>query len=187
MWRSLLALGSFLLCVAAPSRAFADDVFTITNGTDTVSFTLPASPSSPQTSCGRDPGFCIDALPITIDGNPAASTVTFYSNYNNSGLSMTGSYGGSTTGYLVYGFDTNGDPLFSGYPSAPTFNPGVYVIDSFDGDLPPAFSGDLTLTISAQTPSATPEPSSLVLLGGAIAGLGGALWRRRHGSRVDSI
>jgi hypothetical protein len=181
MWRSIVAPACFLLALATSStKAFADDIFTITNGTDTISFTLPASPSSPQTGCGRDPGFCFDSLPITIDGNPGSSTVTFYSNYNSSGLSLTGDYGGNTSGFLVYGFDSGEAALFSGYTSAPTFNLGTYVIYSSYGDLPTAFSGDLTLTITPQTVGATPEPSSVALLGTGLSALAMVSRRRKR-------
>ena len=57
--------------------------------------------------------------------------------------------------------------FFSGTLGAPVFIPGVYT-----------YPTDGILTITDQTPTVTPEPSSLVLLGTGVLGVAGVVRRR---------
>ena len=58
-------------------------------------------------------------------------------------------------------------PFFTGSPGAPIFIPGVY-----------SYPDDGILTITDQTPTVTPEPSSLALLGTGVLGVAGVVRRR---------
>jgi uncharacterized protein YaiE (UPF0345 family) len=78
-------------------------------------------------------------------------------------------------------FELSGSQLYTGSVTKPTIDTGTYNLASgslfVDGCDPVKLSGNVVITDPSKT-SATPEPSSLFLLGTGLAGLGGMLKRK---------
>lgn len=134
------------LCAPMAAHASTVDSFTLTNNSDgsVITFQLPASP----TSVGYDyEGFQIDGVSTSI----GIQNILFFDASNGGGLSV-----GPGVPY--------GPQLFTGTDAAPTFIPNSFQLSNSSD----VSTNDYTLSI-AQV-GATPEPSSLLLLGtGALA------------------
>lgn len=157
LMRFSLASLVLLSAIAIPAAAHASSIdnFTITNGTHTLSFSLPSSPLHIDGSY-PDNFFVINAIPAIYDGVPV--TDEFFGCYT------ADAGGGFLDGFFGQPF---GGQYFTGDVLSPTFLPGVY--DYLDEAGNPMG----TITISA-----TPEPSSLILLGSGILGVAGFSRRR---------
>ena len=187
------AIGVAVLLSSATSDARAD-VYNF-NFTPLPSFSEPLDPLS----------FSLDTSQAPSSFGPVFNGITFY--YDNVNVLSDGvTYGrevgfgqflGDYTGYNTYAYQfgvgqsvivnagstyigssspraggqVTSSALFTGTAGAPVFVPGVYTIP-VDG----------ILTITDQTPTVTPEPSSLALLGTGVLGVAGLL--RRRGSRA---
>jgi hypothetical protein len=157
---SLLALG--LALISSPLAAHADDLYTVSFNADldtgtytflepsilTGSTVIPASDITTVSSTGGDTLTAIDLTPIASDDAYCAST--------GSGSCIELEF----TGPGLLG-------LYDYYAS-PLTSPGAY-----DSD----FLGSTETTITPVA-SATPEPSSIALLGTSLLGFGGVLRRR---------
>jgi hypothetical protein len=165
--RFLALLGGIivaLLILFAP--AASADSFSLTDGTNLITFSLPASPT--PSFFEPDPGgsFEIDAIAVLVNGVTNTENLFFYSAPASGGMAISD---GTTT--LV---NQQGGVVYTGTEDAPTFVPGTYPLTNLL--LPDNSSAVLTnnfvLTITGA--ATVPEPSSAVLLGFSLLALGGA-------------
>lgn len=170
------AAAGVCLC-ALPLAARADQV-TIT-GTNTITFNVAASPT--PSFYTPDGGFTLDNIAVTENGVTSNEEVLFFEDGIAIGSTASVSFDWifmniNLTGAIASDLsDVPGSffsaPLYSGGESTPTLLPGTYDLSDNLGN------GDLSLTIAADV-AATPEPSSLLLLGTGVLGAAGILKRR---------
>jgi len=173
----LLCLAAVLLLAAGTALA---DSFTISDGTNNVSFSIPATPTPDSYSTGYS--FTFNSVNVTVNGTTASYTVDFFNFNDAGGLDI---YNGVTNDLVVNNFGWSSDPngstgvqVYTGSESNPTFVAGVYPQTGAGADY---FNSGSTLTISDADPNSstlTPEPSSVLLVGTGIIGCLGALRRK---------
>jgi len=171
MSKSLFTLALLASASILPQAAHADaiDDFLITGQGNTITFSLPASPTDVSVSIGAGDviaGFYpIPAPVVTANGVTASTTVEFFSGelfYVGPGINF---FADGTPFTLV------GSLLYTGSSYTPTFKTGTFDLHQFEG-FPPE---DYTVTITPEsTPPSVPEPSSLLLF---LSGAAGLLYR----------
>lgn len=175
--RSILSSLTLLAAVSvAPAMAHATsfDTFTFVSNGLTVTTTLPTGVVvTPNYLPGDAPGYEIDFLSsatITKGANTEVDPSDYIQFYSS------GASGGFSTGN-VNGFPGDGlafDDAQLGPTGAVLFTLGANNVINFTMGTT-NFGNGVTATI---TPAATPEPSSLFLLGTGVLGLAGAARRR---------
>jgi hypothetical protein len=188
----LALLGVLLL--AGVTNARADNLnFVITDGTNTMTWTLPSS-LTPTSSTAAF--FTINGVTVLENGSPTTANITFYNqNVNDGGISACNS---SPTCANLLLFNFYDFQTYSGTEVAPKFIPGTYTEPATEDDagffptctateqdngcgvgdtwaLSSSKDANLTLTITS-----APEPSSMLLLGSGLLGLMGMGLRRKR-------
>lgn len=157
------------LCLLCPSLAArADILFTYVAGADTITGTLPSSPSMYNPNGYTE----FDNLSAELNGSSTTlSYIAFYDSYfstHDIGFGWTvvlEVLGGST-------YFSIGDQVYTvGTEASPQFLTGSYPLTGWNG----TGNGSLTL---ADSSAATPEPGSLMLAGTGILATVGAVRRR---------
>jgi hypothetical protein len=168
---TICALSCFFILTGS---AFADNIidYTLTAGTDEITFSLPQLPAV-QTTCTFDDSFCISPVALVVDGTPIANgTVAFYTPGNEGGLTI---QEGSTL--LVNNDGPGAEQLFTGplaNPTLETFS-NLQLIET--GFASPTLNEAFTLNATSSAAAAAPEPGSYATL---ILGLGGLMLLARQ-------
>ena len=164
--RLAILASSALFCLCAPALAHAD-VFTLTSGNNTISFSAPASPTPSTTDTVNQ--FSLYNLTFDVNGVSSMGDVYFYTSNVAGGLELVdGSYSLSLLSQI-------GPQLFTGSVEAPTFRLGEFSLTKFDESS--VFNQDFSISISPDT-TVTPEPASLLLVGSGLLSVTNILRRR---------
>lgn len=168
-------LAAAFLLAASTLAAHAATIFdfTLTNGTDVVTFSLPSSPVPDRVNVTYA-GFTLDAVPVDLNGLIGNYTVTFFTGgLNGGGLCI------STGDTVCNGGDIltqSGPQLYTGDEATPTLIPGSYDLKNV-GSANNTFEGPFHLAITEQA-SPVPEPSTFALLGTGLLAAAGAVRRK---------
>jgi hypothetical protein len=170
-----LTLVGAVTIASAAAPAYADTIdYTLTDGSNVITFALPSTPTLAATSTDY---FAV-ATSVTIDdAAPTAEDITFYDTTYGGGLSI------ATTPETDQVLDQLGPLLYSGTTSDPTLLAASNVSltpTSIDGGAD-TYSGSFTL--NAVDVTKTPEPASLSLTMAGIAMLGLMMVMRKRSAR----
>ena len=169
--RSTLCALSCLFILSG--SAFADIEYTLTAGTDKISFSLPELPAV-QSSCdffGDTSCFAVFPVSLTVDGSPIIGNVSFYRPSVGGGLTIcTGAT--CTAGSVLVNNDGPGDEqLFTGSLASPELESFSDLQLAVANPGSPLYNEAFLLNATATGSTATPEPGSpatLILALGAI-------------------
>lgn len=192
-------LGMLLLAGVGTARADSFDNFVLTDGTQTMTWTLPSSPTPSSFVLGDRFGL----TGVTVLENGTTPVTTTQMNFFNGNAVSDGGVASRLVNPLDFIDAFVGESqLYSGPESNPTFIPGTYAETGPEDDAAQialdgcptgtteddagcgisdtwalSTSSDVNLTL---TITQTPEPSSVLLLGSGLLGLMGMSLRRKR-------
>lgn len=180
MHRIVSAL-AILSTLALPAAAHADtnSNFSVSGNGLSLSFTLPTSPT--PTGISQQQDFYLGNISFVENGfSTTASNVYFYENLAGGGFELADSNDNA-----IDGLDFYGPTLFTGTDMNPTFKQGGFTLTggpacaiTDSSSATSSSDGSCSYNLDISRTSATPEPSSFLLLGsGALGAL--SLLRRR--------
>lgn len=151
-----IALELLLIGGATNARADGIDLFTLTDGTNTMTWSLPSSPT--PTSVDGTNGFILAGVSVVENGTTTVTADLEFFTLSD--------LGGAADVPAAALFNLFGAQVFTGL-SSPTFVPATYMFTNSTWALSDA--EDLTLNITPS--SGVPEPSSLLLVGIGLVSL----------------
>lgn len=180
--RRIVSALAILSTLALPAAAHADtnSNFSVSGNGLSLSLTLPTSPTPTGVSQQQD--FYLGNISFVENGfTMTAPSVYFYNNIVGGGFELTDSNNNT-----IDGLDFYGPQLFTGSENTPTFKQNSFTLTGgpacaiTDVASASANNGSCSYNLDISRTSATPEPSSFLLLGsGALGAL--SLLRRRLG------
>jgi PEP-CTERM motif len=147
---------------------------------DTITFTLPSSPSADNVHAAYEAFFL--HVDMQWNGRPVQTAGVFRESSQDGGFTMIYSPAENTNTNTIQSF-FSGPQLFTGPLNQPTFLLGTFNLVELSNNVGPGIPGGFgpgVLTITDPSAPAVPEPASLLLVGsGALCFIGGV--RKRIG------
>ena len=159
--RILVAFVALLAALVLSSPGVRADTFSLTDGTNTIGFTLPSNPTPVAGNFDIGYFFELDGISVDVNGTKETQSLFFFNDSQMGGLEI-----GDSSSILL---NQSGPSVYSNTEDTPMFNPGPYSLTAVTGPFQGLYASNFTLNITDD--SSVPEPSTLSMLGAALLGL----------------